>query len=514
MNLLLSATALLVLSAFPSASAQRYQYRWEPSISPAPTETAIPSPSPSDVPTTTMAPTITGKPTVTASAPPTVTNKPTDSPTESPAPSPSPSDIPSGSPSAAPSSSPSSIPSSSPSFVPSDMPSLAPTHVPSAVPSVSPTNRPTVTPQPSIPPTEFPTITSKTQFAETDYILSDVPGALPAKQLVTFTTVAKEVLQSMVDKEESAKIDILYVEVLDQVFTPANGERRQLKKGDENGILQIALKVAAEISPGDFAGFPELLDFIVLSTETDKVMEEKLKRAKDFYGFTPAAVEGSGSGGKEDVTFSNGALAGIALSCVAGVALLFYHGRKTHYRVLTRKRGSYDRSGEGILAGSNDDYSADAYGKNSYIPKDWDASSPQSVGDDGSKLTSFSTEAVMGGKPSSKRSFNPKKMFRRSGKQSPTQANEAILDDLEKNFSDSIQITHTTSDMVSRSSTGRSGMGRREPSAASDAAMMPPVMEDESGHSRGTLRSNNTLEEMTAIETILENPSDEQTRGH
>ena len=56
----------------------------------------------------------------------------------------------------------------------------------------------------------------------------------------------------------------------------------------------------------------------------------------------------------------------------------------------------------------------------------------------------------MGGKPNSKKYF--KKMFRRSGKQqSPTQANEAILNDLEKNFSDSIQVTQTTSDVVSRS---------------------------------------------------------------
>lgn len=33
-----------------------------------------------------------------------------------------------------------------------------------------------------------------------------------------------------------------------------------------------------------------------------------------------------------------------------------------------------------------------------------------------------------------------------------------------------------------------------------------------SGHSRGTMQTNDTLEEMTAIETILETPSDEQTR--
>lgn len=42
--------------------------------------------------------------------------------------------------------------------------------------------------------------------------------------------------------------------------------------------------------------------------------------------------------------------------------------------------------------------------------------------------------------------------------------------------------------------------------------MMAPVMEEEpSIYSRDTLMTNNTLEEMTAIETILENPSDEQT---
>lgn len=367
------------------------------------------------------------------------------------------------------------------------------------MPSVSPTNHPTITPGPSASPTDFPTFTSKTQFAETTYILSEVPGALPAKQLVTFTTVAKEVLQSIVDKEEAAKIDILYVEVLDQVFTSSNGERRQLKKG-ENGILQIAMKIAAEISPGDFAGFPELIDFIVLSTETDKEMEEKLKKAKDFYGFTPSAALSGGSDGSGDKsTFSSGAITGIAISCIAGVALLFYQGRKTNLRVLTRKQGSWDRSDEGILAGSNDDYSAGAYGKNSYIPKDWNASSPQSVGDD----TNFSTDAVLAGKnPSSKRSF--RKMFRRGGKQSPTQANEAILKDLEHNFSHSpsIQITQTdTSDVL-----------RSPQRNASDVAMMAPVMEEEpSIHSRDTLMSNNTLEEMTAIETILESPSDEQT---
>lgn len=104
MNLLRSATALFVLATFPSAHAQRYVYRWEPTISPAPTETAIPSPSPSDIPTLSPAPTITGKPTQTVSAPPTVTSKPTESPTESPAPSPSPSDVPSVIPSASPSS--------------------------------------------------------------------------------------------------------------------------------------------------------------------------------------------------------------------------------------------------------------------------------------------------------------------------------------------------------------------------------------------------------------------------
>ena len=44
--------------------------------------------------------------------------------------------------------------------------------------------------------------------------------------------------------------------------------------------------------------------------------------------------------------------------------------------------------------------------------------------------------------------------------------------------------------------------------------MMPPVMEENTGHSRGSLRTNGTLEEMTAIETILETTSDEQTRGY
>lgn len=268
------------------------------------------------------------------------------------------------------------------------MPSLAPTNVPSALPSVTPTNHPTITPQPSIMPTDHPTITSRTHFTETTYILSDVPGALPAKQLVMFTTVAKEVIQAIVDKEEGVKIDILYVEVLDQVFTAANGERRILKKG-ENGILKIAMKIAAEISPGNYAGFDELIDFITLSTETDIEIEDKLKKAKDFYNFKPIAAQSNGAGGSgEDITFSNGAVAGIALSCVAGVALLFYHGRRTHSRVLTRNRRYYDKGDEGILAGSNDDHSAEAYGKNSYIPRDWNASSPQSVGDDGSKLVS------------------------------------------------------------------------------------------------------------------------------
>jgi len=401
------------------------------------------------------------------------------------------------------------------------MPSLAPTHVPSAFPSAVPTNYPTTSPKPSVEPTNGPTITSKTHFSETTYILSDVPGVLPAKQLVIFTTVTKEVVQSFVDKEE-AKIDILYVEVLDQQFSEANGERRYLKNGG-NGILQIKMKIAAEISPGNFPGYPELVDFILLSTETDKEMEAKLKKTKDFYDFKPVSAQGNGVGGRGDErNFSNGAVAGIAISCIASVALLFYHGRRTHVRVQTRMAGSFtDESGDAILRGSSDDSSSGAFGgKSSYVPRDWNASSPQSIGDE-SRFTTFSTNAVLGGNSNGKKRSFAKKMFRRSGRDSPTQANEIILHDLERNIQDNINLERNIQDSISITQTSsdivNSGMccSVVQPNCPTDNSMMAPVQEESNAHFRttydGTIESEDTLDEMTAIETILETPSDEHS---
>lgn len=113
-------------------------------------------------------------------------------------------------------------------------------------------------------------------------------------------------------------------------------------------------------------------------------------------------------------------------------------------------------------------------------------------------------------------------MFRRSGRESPTQANELILRDLERDVQNSINqdcisITQTRSDIVTP------GMccSVVEPPYShrslhpTDHSMMAVQEEEPSGHSRntgaGNFQSESMQEEMTAIETILETPSDEYT---
>eukprot|EP00980_Cylindrotheca_fusiformis_P005860 scaffold1231_cov107-Cylindrotheca_fusiformis.AAC.8 len=413
---------LASLAAFIPAES-RY---WQPTISPAPTETGIPSPSPSDVPTVSPAPTVTSKPTMTASLPPTSTRVPTESPTESPAPSPSPSDIPTNRPSSSPSMVPSSQPSYNPSSIPSDLPSLAPSHSPSDAPTGVPSFQPTLSQQPSSGPTDFPTVSSKKHSATVAYILDHVPGELPDQQLVAFTTVAKDVIQSSLDTPDTVDIEILYIRVKEQTFFSNEKPGRRALKKEDMGVLELKLEVTAAITPGDYIGFPEMMEELILDSKTDKKIDDELKKVEKFFEFGPNLLSGPGKkDDKDDKTFSNGAKVGIAFSCVAGIGLFIHQYRRKSGPGIGRIKGITSLTDDSDGGENNgDDSSGIAIVNASYVPNDWDTSSPRST-DGETKFTTSSTNAVVAGNVAAvkKRSFFGRKKEADS---------DDILDDLEE----------------------------------------------------------------------------------
>lgn len=217
---------------------------------------------------------------------------------------------------------------------------------------------------------------------------------MPEQQQVTFTTVAKEVIQNSLDTADDVSIEILYVQVKNQQFFPtaSAGSNRRALQDKVVGILEIEIEVAAAITPGDYSGFQEMLEELVLDSSTDILIDDALKKIEAFFDFEPVSLSSQPDEDPSDEgTFSNGAMVGIATSCVVGIGLFFYQARQTHVRVASRrmKTASFtDESDEDDNHRTKDDYTncedpSGAFGgRSSYVTKDWDASSPQSIGDD------------------------------------------------------------------------------------------------------------------------------------
>jgi hypothetical protein len=275
---------------------------------------------------------------------------------------------------------------------------LAPSKNPTAAPTSKPSSNPTLSQQPSSPPTNFPTVSSKKHTALVNFILGGVPGAMPEQQQVTFTTVAKEVIQNSLDTADDVSIEILYVQVKNQQFFPTastGSNRRALQDEVEDefvGVLEIEMEVAAAITPGDYSGFQEMLEGLILDPSTDILIDDALKRNEAFFDYEPLMLSSQPAKDPSDEgTFSNGAMFGIAASCVVGVGLFFHQARRTQVRVAGRrmKTASFtDESDEDDNHHTKDDFSngedpSGAFdGRSSYVPKEWDATSPQSIGDD------------------------------------------------------------------------------------------------------------------------------------
>lgn len=232
--------------------------------------------------------------------------------------------------------------------------------------------------------------------------MEDVPGKMPDPQLVTFTTVTKEIIQSALQTPDGVTIEILYVQVMEQEFYVTekdDADRRKLKK---KGLLEISMEVAAAITPGDFDGFPRMLQELILDSTTDTQIDTALQKNEQFFDFEPLSVSSqSDEDAADKKRFSNGAMIGLATSCVVGVGLFFYQARRTNRRVTTRRikaasftdesdeEENHHRKAQNDDSSSHGDDPSGAFGgKSSYVPKDWDSyvpkewdsSSPQSTG--------------------------------------------------------------------------------------------------------------------------------------
>jgi hypothetical protein len=213
---------------------------------------------------------------------------------------------------------------------------------------------------------------------------------MPEQAQVTFTTVAKGVIQNSLDTADDVSIEILYVQIKNQQFFPnaSTGSNRRVLQDVVMGILEIEMEVAAAITPGDYSGFQEMLEELVLDSSTDRLIDDALKKNEAFFDFEPVLLSSQPDEDPSDErNFSNAAMVGIAASCVVGIGLFFYQVRRTNERVASRRMkaaSSTDESDEEDNHQTKDDYTngEDPSGTFGYVPKGWDASSPRSIGDD------------------------------------------------------------------------------------------------------------------------------------
>ena len=328
----------------------------EPTTAPSYLPSAEPSKAPSDMPTVEPSAVPSFTQTASPSVWPTLTpsEMPSEEPTQAPSTAPGePSTPPTVHPSANPSYTPSVTPSVEPSVVPSAVPSVTPSVQPSVQPTISaaPINQPTVSPSaiPTVAPSAVPTIAPTRSPTQ-------APSAGPTKQTtpilsfssnitlagVTTSTLDLASQQALINVTASSmKVSINSVSYLGSTMVSSTG-RRYLKSQKHHYLTSFVvvskMKVSVPVESSDPIAAAEL--YTSLTTQlntavTTGTFTTNLQKVSTALGATETshasatAVSNSApetsappasDGGKEGL--SGGAIAGIVIGVLAGVAIL------------------------------------------------------------------------------------------------------------------------------------------------------------------------------------------------
>jgi hypothetical protein len=186
-----------------------------------------------------------------------------------------------------------------------------------------------------------------------------------------FTTVSKEILQEYFDSSQAATIEVLYVEILKQTYieTADSNRRSPTTHSKSSGILDVHMKVVADIIPGDYFNFANDIEAFFEKDDNVQALDEKLRNLEDFWGSVEAITSQNDdiATTKIHISLASGGAAAIIIAVLG----LIHQGRRATVRSRSKLKAVSFTDEE-----SDNEKYANAelpIGSHSYIPKDWNS---------------------------------------------------------------------------------------------------------------------------------------------